>query len=126
MYVFSFIWFSWTGRMFCLSYHTNPYYQPGKCCLFERQRNVHSIGTSFTYAILSPTPADPLCRPFATAGLIVNPIPTVNTVSNMEICAGALATATFSGAVPGTVYNWTNSNTAIGLGASGTGNLSFT
>ncbi len=37
------------------------------------------------------------------------------------------AAVNFSGTVGGTVYNWTNNNTSIGLGASGTGNIpSFT
>lgn len=39
----------------------------------------------------------------------------------------ATAAVTFSGSVPGTVFNWTNDNPSIGLPASGTGNIaSFT
>jgi hypothetical protein len=58
----------------------------------------------------------------------VNPTPTVNAVSNQTLCNGATTTAvTFSGAVTGTVYTWTNNNTSIGLAASGTGDIaSFT
>jgi hypothetical protein len=63
-----------------------------------------------------------------TATVVVNPIPTVNAVANQVVCNGAATTAvTFTGAVtapPGTVYNWTNNTTAIGLAASGTGNIS--
>ncbi|MFN8242798.1 MAG: PKD-like domain-containing protein [Ferruginibacter sp.] len=56
--------------------------------------------------------------------ITVNPVPTVNAVANQTVCNGATTAAvTFTGAVPGTVYNWTNNNTAIGLGASGTGNI---
>jgi len=60
--------------------------------------------------------------------VIVNPIPTVNAVSNQTVCNGdATAAVTFSGAVAGTVYNWTNNTPSIGLAASGTGNIaSFT
>jgi hypothetical protein len=50
----------------------------------------------------------------------------VNPVANQVVCAGATVTQAFSGPVAGTVYNWTNSNTAIGLAASGSGNISFT
>jgi gliding motility-associated-like protein len=58
----------------------------------------------------------------------VNPIPTVNVVTSQELCTGSATTAVvFSGFVPNTNYNWTNSNTTIGLGASGVGNIpSFT
>jgi hypothetical protein len=60
-----------------------------------------------------------------TFTITVNPIPSVNPVASQTVCAGATVTQAFSGPVAGTVYNWTNSNTAIGLAASGTGNLSF-
>jgi subtilisin-like proprotein convertase family protein len=56
----------------------------------------------------------------------VNPTPTVNAVAGQVFCAGTPSTVNFSGIAAGTVYSWTNSNTAIGLAASGTGNLSFT
>ncbi|RYY40519.1 MAG: T9SS type A sorting domain-containing protein [Chitinophagaceae bacterium] len=60
--------------------------------------------------------------------IAVSPAPTVNTVSNQVVCAGsATAPVTFSGALAGTVYSWTNNNSNIGLNATGTGNLpSFT
>ena len=63
-----------------------------------------------------------------TATVIVNPIPTVNTVTSQTVCNGsATAAITFSGAVTGTVYSWTNTTPSIGLAASGTGNIaSFT
>jgi gliding motility-associated-like protein len=63
-----------------------------------------------------------------TFTITVNPTPTVNAVSNQSVCNGAATTAiSFSGAVTGTVYSWTNTTTSIGLAASGTGNIaSFT
>ncbi len=83
-----------------------------------------AAGSYFLYAVLSPAPLDPLCRPSAVTNLTVNPIPTVNTVTNQTVCNGASTTAiTFSGAVAGTVFNWTNNSTSIGLGASGAGNI---
>jgi subtilisin-like proprotein convertase family protein len=61
-----------------------------------------------------------------TFTITINPIPTVNAVASFAICHNSPASVTFSGATTGTVYNWTNSNTTIGLGASGSGNLAFT
>jgi Dockerin type I domain/Secretion system C-terminal sorting domain len=51
--------------------------------------------------------------------------PDVNTISNQVVCNNASTTAvSFSGSVAGTVYNWTNNTTSIGLAASGSGNIS--
>lgn len=58
----------------------------------------------------------------------VNPTPVVAQVLDQSDCEFLNASAvTFSGIVPGTIFNWTNSNPGIGLGAAGTGNIpSFT
>ncbi len=54
----------------------------------------------------------------------VNPIPNANPVTNQILCNGMLtAPVTFSGSVPGTIFNWVNNTPGIGLGASGTGNI---
>jgi uncharacterized protein YjdB len=53
----------------------------------------------------------------------VNAAPTVNAINSQTLCAGASASAvTFSGTA-GATYSWVNSNTSIGLAASGTGNI---
>ena len=81
-----------------------------------------SAGT-YTVDVTAFDPATQ-CSKTVTSTITVNPIPTVNTVPNQVFCAGeATTTVSFSGAAPGTVYSWTNSNTAIGLGASGTGDI---
>ena len=50
--------------------------------------------------------------------------PSANTVSNRTLCNGQSSTAiSITGSVTGTVYNWTNSNPSIGLGASGVGDI---
>ncbi len=83
-----------------------------------------TAGTYYVYAILSPTPLDPTCRPSSVVNVTVNTTPTVNTVTNQVVCnSSPVAAIAFSGLVPGTTYNWTNSNTAIGLGASGNINI---
>ncbi|MBN9298295.1 MAG: gliding motility-associated C-terminal domain-containing protein [Filimonas sp.] len=55
----------------------------------------------------------------------VNPAPSLNiTPANQELCAGqSTNTIQLTGPVVGTVYNWRNSNTDIGLAASGTGTI---
>jgi len=83
---------------------------------------VFTITPSYTNAGVTCT------GPTTTATVIVNPIPTVNAVASQAVCNNSpTAAVSFSGTVTGTVYNWTNNNTAIGLGASGTGTIpSFT
>lgn len=63
-----------------------------------------------------------------TFTITVNPIPDVNNVASQTVCNNAATTAiNFTGTVPGTNYTWTNSNSSIGLPASGSGNIpSFT
>ena len=58
----------------------------------------------------------------------VNPTATVDDPTDQVVCnSAATTTVTFTGAVTGTTYNWTNDNTSIGLAASGSGNIaSFT
>jgi hypothetical protein len=55
----------------------------------------------------------------------INPIPTVNDPANQTLCSGQQTTAVnFTGnGVAGTTFNWSNSNSAIGLAANGSGNI---
>ncbi len=53
------------------------------------------------------------------------PPPTVNPPADVVTCANQLVTVNFTGS-GGPTFAWTNSNPAIGLGVSGTGNISFT
>ena len=57
-----------------------------------------------------------------TFTITVKPLPTVNALQDITVCAGdSTAVKLFSGSITGTTYNWTNDNTAIGLTGSGTG-----
>ena len=59
-----------------------------------------------------------------TYTITVNPLPLISGPLSSAVCTGATISATnFSSSLPGTSYSWTNSNTAIGLAASGTGNI---
>ena len=60
-----------------------------------------------------------------TATVIVNPTPDVNAITNQTVCAESTTTAiSFSGTVNGTVYNWSNNTTSIGLAATGNSDIS--
>jgi len=57
--------------------------------------------------------------------ITVNPVPNVTDPADQTLCANTTTTAVnFAGTIVGTVFNWTNTNTAIGLAASGSGNIS--
>jgi gliding motility-associated-like protein len=75
-------------------------------------------------ATISVTPVSGSCQGTPTTFTItVNPSPTVTAPQNQTICAGQSTTAiTFSGST-GATFNWSNNNTATGLGASGTGDI---
>ncbi|HRG24143.1 MAG TPA: hypothetical protein PLL23_07125, partial [Chitinophagaceae bacterium] len=88
-----------------------------------------NTGTAPVVATIIVTPTDGVTNGTPKSFTItVNPIPSVNTVSDQTLCAGTSSTAVnFTGSVPGTVYSWVNSNSAIGLAASGSGFIpSFT
>ncbi len=88
-----------------------------------------NTGTSPISATIIVTPTYTNAGVTCTGGaisftIIVNPTPVVNAVSNQALCHNTpTAAVSFSGAVPGTVFNWTNSNASIGLASSGTGNI---
>ncbi len=90
-----------------------------------------NAGSSPVVATLVVTPSytnnGVTCTGAATNFTItVNPTAQVNAIANQTVCNGtntaaiAFATTSTGGT---TTYAWTNSNTAIGLAASGTGNI---
>lgn len=86
-------------------------------------------GTSSISATITVTPYFNGCTgPPATFTITVNPLPIVNVPDNFSVCGGSnVAVSNFSSSSAGVTYSWTNSNTAIGLAASGSGNVpSFT
>ncbi|MFZ4520569.1 MAG: PKD-like domain-containing protein [Bacteroidales bacterium] len=88
-----------------------------------------NTGLTPVIATITVTPSANGCvGPPSSFTITVNPTSTVNTLSNAVYCNGATTTAvTFGSPVAGTTYTWSNSNTAIGLAASGAGNIaSFT
>ncbi|HOY30591.1 MAG TPA: gliding motility-associated C-terminal domain-containing protein [Bacteroidales bacterium] len=84
-----------------------------------------NTGTTPISATITVLPEANSCTGIPSDYIItVNPIPTVNVPSNITVCNGTALTGTvFTSPTPGTAYTWTNSNTAIGLAANGTGNI---
>ncbi len=92
--------------------------------------NVTTFGATNTtlipiLGIITVTPSANSCIGTPTNyTVLVNPIPTVNAVLGSTVCTGStVAGTTFTGDISGTAYNWVNSNSSIGLGTSGTGNV---
>ena len=82
-------------------------------------------GTSDTVATIIVTPTANSCGGASdTFSITVHPTPNVTPVSDQTVCNNLMtATVAFGGGVSGTTYNWTNTNSAIGLPSSGTGDL---
>ncbi|MCC6700729.1 MAG: gliding motility-associated C-terminal domain-containing protein [Fluviicola sp.] len=77
--------------------------------------------TTTTYSVTGTTAG---CTNTQNITITVKPNPTVNAVTNKVFCHNANAPITaFSSPNAGASFTWTNSNTAIGLAANGTGNL---
>ncbi len=76
-------------------------------------------------AFITVTPASNTCNGSSrTFSITVNPTPTATQVTDQVVCNGTLTTAAnFTGFVAGTIYNWTNNTTSIGLAAAGTGTI---
>ncbi len=77
-------------------------------------------GTDSFKIAVSDGPATTIATVFVT----VNPTPVVVPVSSQAVCNGDTASSImFTGFLVGTVFNWTNTDTSIGLADTGTGNI---
>ena len=84
-----------------------------------------NISSSIQTSTITVTPTLNGCSGTTrTFSLTVNPTPTVDQPANQIVCAGTNSAAiNFTGAVSGTNYTWSSSNTAVGLATSGSGNI---
>ncbi|HOY30816.1 MAG TPA: T9SS type A sorting domain-containing protein [Bacteroidales bacterium] len=84
-----------------------------------------NTGASSATGTVTITPTADGCTGTAEIYTItVYPTPSMTSENNQSFCHGAAVPAnTLAGPVSGTTFTWTNSNTAIGLGASGSGNI---
>ncbi|MBN8681232.1 MAG: hypothetical protein J0L99_01200, partial [Chitinophagales bacterium] len=96
--------------------------------------NFPTAASLFIYAILSPTPIDPSCRPWVGTTLNINSLPTPGitvtetsgtTANDGAICQGASATLTGTG---GTAYAWSTgaSTAAVTVNTAGTYTVTVT
>lgn len=83
---------------------------------------------SFTYTTDAACATTSLAASAGVTITVLGTTPTMNPVPSLTVCAGtAIPLNTFTSNVAGTIFNWTNSNPAIGLAANGTGDVpSFT
>ena len=79
-------------------------------------------GTTFLCELTSNTACPETVSSSGTT-ITLAPVATINFISDINVCAGTIPATVFSSNPPGANYNWTNSNTLIGLNASGTGNV---
>jgi len=60
----------------------------------------------------------------AKFSIIIYPTPVINPIADLMVCPGQTVNiATFSSTPPGATFSWANTNTAIGLAASGAGSI---
>jgi hypothetical protein len=84
-----------------------------------------NTGATPVTATISVTPLINSCPGNTeTFTIIVNPVITMNPVANDTICNNGIVPAKIFTGTLSNGYTWTNSNTSIGLAASGTGNIS--
>ncbi|MEY2917949.1 MAG: hypothetical protein RIS73_1663, partial [Bacteroidota bacterium] len=84
-----------------------------------------SNGANTAMATIIVTPTVNSCPGISkTFDITVNPTPDVLKPTDQILCNNSnTAAVSFTGAVLGTTYNWTNSNTSIGLAANGSGDI---
>ncbi|WP_341901592.1 Ig-like domain-containing protein [Fluviicola taffensis] len=89
--------------------------------------NTGVLNTTTTYTLVSAQSAAPASCSNTLTGSVtitVNPIPVMNPVANTVVCPGDnVVIPVFASNPTGATYAWTNTNTAIGLGASGNGDI---
>lgn len=77
-------------------------------------------GTAPVMAAFTVTPTANNCPGMSQSfSMTVNPTPSVDPIADQTPCNNALTSVVyFSGPVPGTTFNWTNDNSAVGIGVS--------
>ncbi len=76
-----------------------------------------------TYQITYTTPVGVCQSVSAPVSVTVNTTPTISAVTNQAVCDGANFTAINFAGTGAPTFNWTNTNSTIGLAATGSGNI---
>jgi PKD repeat protein len=79
-------------------------------------------GTTFLCELTSNTACPETVSSIGTT-VTLAAVATINFISDINVCAGTIPSTVFTSNPPGANYTWTNTNTSIGLNASGTGNV---
>lgn len=89
--------------------------------------NTGVLNTTTTYTLVSIQSASSTSCNNTLSGSItinLNPIPVMDPLANTQACPGDnVAISSFTATPSGATFAWSNSNTSIGLGANGTGDL---
>ena len=102
--------YSWTGSDGFTSTEQNP------------GVNTTTMSGVYTYTVMATGNGG--CNSQAVFTATVNPLPHAVAPADMAICNGASTTLiSFGSDVPGTTFDWANTNTSIGLAATGTGDI---
>ncbi|RYY96597.1 MAG: hypothetical protein EOO11_13085 [Chitinophagaceae bacterium] len=72
------------------------------------------------------TPLQPCTGTPRSFTITVNPTPRMAAPGNRSVCPDDAVQVPFTGTIPGSTFSWTNSITATGLAATGTGDIVFT
>ncbi|HOY33057.1 MAG TPA: gliding motility-associated C-terminal domain-containing protein, partial [Bacteroidales bacterium] len=110
--------FAWTNSNTAIGLYANG---TGNIAAFTAT----NTGTEPITATITVTPSANGCPGTAsTYNITVNPIPSVASIANITSCSGdTIPAITFTSLTTGTTFAWTNSNTAIGIASSGTGDI---
>jgi len=89
---------------------------------------ITSTSTVNELVVYSVTPTSSGCvGGVQTVNVTVKPQPNLSAITNQTLCASFLTSAiSFTSDVGGSTFSWTNSNTSIGIAASGTANIPAT
>jgi hypothetical protein len=118
--------FSWTRDV--VPGISDPASAGNTATINETLHNTTSEPVLVIYRFLISTGTGGGCDAKDSLLLTVNPTPTIDPVADMTFCNGsAINGISFTSSSPNALFTWTNSNTSIGLPASGSGSItSFT
>jgi gliding motility-associated-like protein len=84
----------------------------------------NSTGSSISGTISYTTTLNGCVSNPKTVNVTIKPTPAISSISNQSYCPGnSISNQTFTTTPSGATINWTNSNTSIGIPASGSGNI---
>jgi hypothetical protein len=96
----------------------------GNITSFTAATNI--TGSAMTANITVTGTKNSCSGPSVSFRIIINPEPVVTAITDKEFCPGAIVNIPLTSNVPGALISWTNSNTSIGIGATGTGDIVYT